>query len=57
MKQLRINNIYEELTRKLYNTRIQEFWSAVKQEIDAKKRLVSTVDVNLRISLLSNDTM
>ena len=51
-----VNNIYEELTRKLCNTRIQEFLSAAKQELAAKKGLASTVDVNLRTSLLSNHT-
>jgi len=32
-----INNVYEELTRKLCNTRIQEFVSATKQEFATKK--------------------
>ena len=51
-----VNSIYEELTRKLCNTRIQEVLSATKQELAAKKGLVSTVDVNLCTSLLSNHT-
>ena len=51
-----INNVFEELTRKLCNIRIQEFLSATKQELAAKKGLASTVDVNLRTRLLSNLT-
>ena len=51
-----VNNIYEELTRKLCNTKIQEVLSVTKQELAAKKGLASTVDVNLRTSLLSNHT-
>ena len=51
-----VDNIYEEFTRKLCNTRIQEFLSATKQELAMKKGMASTVDVNLRTSLLSNHT-
>ena len=51
-----VDNIYEEFTRKLCNTRIQEFLSATKQELAVKKGMASTVDVNLRTSLLSNHT-
>ena len=54
--EIAINNIYEELTRKLCNTRIQEFLSATKQKFATKKGMASTVDVNLRTSLLSNHT-
>ena len=54
--ELAMNNIYEELTRKLCNTRIQEFISATKQEFAAKKGLASTVDTNLRTTLLSDHT-
>ena len=54
--QIAVDNVYEEFTRKLCNTRIQEFLSATKQEFTAKKGMASTVDVNLRTSLLSNHT-
>ena len=49
-------NIYNELSRKLCNTRIQEFLSATKQDLAAKKGLASTVDTNLRTTLLANHT-
>ena len=49
-------NIYNELSRKLCNTRIQEFLSATKQDLAAKKGLASTVDTNLRVTLLANHT-
>jgi len=48
-----METIYEELARKLCNIRIQEFLSATKQDLAAKKGLASTVDVNLRTTLLS----
>ena len=51
-----VDNIYEEFTRKLCNKSIQEFLSAMKQELVMKKGMASTVDVNLRTSLLSNHT-
>ena len=54
--EIAINNIFEELTRKLCNTRIQKCLSATKQEFATKKGMASTVDVNLRTSLLSNHT-
>lgn len=53
---LAMNNVFEEFTRKLCNTRIQEFLSATKQEFAAKKGMASTVDVNLRTSLLTSHT-
>ena len=49
-------NIYNELSRKLCNTRIQEFLSATKQDLAAKKALATTVDTNLRTTLLANHT-
>ena len=52
----RIDDVFEELTRKLCNARIQEFLSAMKQEFVAKRGMASTVDVNLRTSLLSDHT-
>ena len=54
--ELAMNNIYEELTRKLCNARIQEFISATKQEFAAKKGLASTVGTNLRTTLLTDHT-
>ena len=51
-----LNNVFDVLTRKICNTRIQEFVSATKQEFSAKKGLASTVDVNLRTTLLAHHT-
>ena len=51
-----LNNVFDVLTRKICNTRIQEFVSATKQEFAAKKGLASTVDVNLRTTLLAHHT-
>lgn len=48
--ELAMNNIYEELTRKLCDARIQE------QEFAAKKGLASTVGTNLRTTLLTDHT-
>ena len=49
-------SVYDEMSRKLCNTRIQEFLSATKQDLAAKKGLASTVDVNLRTTLLTQHT-
>ena len=46
-----MTTIYDELTRKLCNTRVQEFLPATKQNLAAKKGLASTADVNLRTTL------
>ncbi|XP_065904795.1 uncharacterized protein [Dysidea avara] len=54
--QTAMDNVFDELTRKLCNTRIQEFLSATKQEFATKKGMASTVDVNLRTTLLSDHT-
>ena len=51
-----MTTVYDELTRKLCITRIQEFISATKQDLAAKKGFASTVDVNLRTILLTNHT-
>lgn len=51
-----ITSIYEEMSRKLCNTRIQEFVSATKQDLAAKKGLASTTDTNLRTTLLAHHT-
>ena len=51
-----MNTIYNELSRKLCNTRVQEFLSATKQDLAAKKELASTVETNLRTTLLAHHT-
>ena len=51
-----MTSIYEELSRKLCNTRIQEFISATNQDLVAKKGLTSTTDINLRTTLLAHHT-
>ncbi|XP_065907351.1 uncharacterized protein [Dysidea avara] len=49
-----IRNVFETFTRKICNTRIQEFLSATKQQLATKKGLASTVDINLRPTLLAH---
>ena len=51
-----MTTIHMELATKLCNIRIQEFLSAIKQDLAAKKGLASTVDVNLRTTLLTHHT-
>lgn len=51
-----IQNVYNTFTRKICNTRIQEFLSATKQQLATKKGLASTIDVNLRATLLAHHT-
>ena len=51
-----VKNVFSVFVRKLCNTRIQEFLSATKQELATKKGLASTVDVNLRTTLLTYHT-
>ena len=51
-----ISNVFNTFTRKLCNTRIQEFLSATKQHLATKKGLTSTVDVNLKAMLLAHHT-
>ena len=51
-----ISNVFNTFTRKLCNTRIQEFQSTTKQHLATKKGLASTVDVNLRTTLLAHHT-
>ena len=48
--------VYEGFTTKLCNTRIQEFVSATKQQLATKKGTASTVEVNLRTTLLTHHT-
>jgi len=54
--QVAMGAIYMELSRKLCNIRIQEFLSATKQDFAAKKGLASSVDINLRTTLLTQHT-
>ena len=51
-----LESVCEEFTRKLCNTRIQEFISSTKQQLATKKGLASTADVNLRSTLLTHHT-
>jgi len=51
-----VNNVFVELTRKVCNTRIQEFVSCTKQKMAASKGLATTVEQNLRASLLTQHT-
>ena len=51
-----VKSVFDVLLRKLCNTRIQEFISTTKQQFAAKKGLASTVDVNLRTTLLVHHT-
>ena len=51
-----ISNVFNTFIRKLCNNRIQEFLSATKQHVATKKGLASTVDVNLRTTLLAHHT-
>ena len=46
-------NIYEEMLRKLSNTRIQEFISSLKQKIASDKGQASVAGQNLRDKLLT----
>ena len=51
-----LESIFVEFTRKLCNTRIQEFISSTKQQLATKKGVASTVEVNLRNTLLTHHT-
>lgn len=51
-----LKSVCEDFTRKLCNTRIQEFISSTKQQLATKKGLASTVDMNLRSTLLTHHT-
>jgi len=51
-----LDNVFSIFTRKLCNTRIQEFISSTKQQMASKKGLASTVDSNLRPILLAQHT-
>ena len=51
-----LKSVYEEFTRKICNTRIQELVSSTKQQLATKKEAASTVEVNLRNTLLVHHT-
>ena len=51
-----LNDVFQEITRKLCNTRIQEFISYTKQKKDANKGLATSIEQNLRASLLTQHT-
>ena len=51
-----LDGVFQEMTRKLCNTRIQEFISWTKQKTAASKRLATAVEQNLRASLLTQHT-
>jgi len=51
-----IINVFRVFVGKVCNTRVQEFLSATKQELATKKGLASTIDVNLRTTLLAYHT-
>lgn len=51
-----LDNVLNTFARKICNTRIQEFMSATKQQLATKKGLASTVDANLRTTLLAHHT-
>jgi len=51
-----VKNVFDVYVRKVCNTRLQEFLSAMKQDLATKKGLASTVDLNLRTTLLTYHT-
>ena len=51
-----VMNVFSIFIRKVCNTRIQEFLSATKQELATKKGLASTIDLNLRTTLIAYHT-
>ena len=50
------DNVYQEMVRKLCNTRIQEFLSSQKQRMASEKGHASTTGQNLRDALLTHHT-
>ena len=48
-----VQNVYDEMLRKLCNTRIQEFLSSLTQIITSSKGKVATTGQNLRDQLLT----
>ena len=51
-----LRSVYKEFSRKLCNTRIQEFVSSTKQQLAIKKGVASTVEEKLRNTLLTHYT-
>ena len=51
-----IDRVYDDMVRKLCNTRIQEFLSSQKQNFAMQKGRASTIGQNLRDTLLSHHT-
>ena len=51
-----LDGVFQEMTSKLCNTRIQEFISWIKQEAAVSKGLATAVEQNLRASLLTQHT-
>ena len=51
-----LDGVFQEMTRKLCNTHIQEFISWTKQETAASKGLATAVEQNLHASLLTQHT-
>ena len=51
-----LESVFVEFTRKLCDTRIQEFISSTKQQLATKKGVASTVEVNLLNTLLTHHT-
>ena len=51
-----LDKVYHELTRKVCNTRIQEFISSTKQKMAANKGLATSIEQNLHASLLTQHT-
>ncbi len=51
-----VKNVFDEMLRKLCNTRIQEFLSSLKQKMASNNGHASTSDQNLRDKLLAQHT-
>ena len=51
-----MKNVFDEMVRKLSNTRIQEFLSSQKQKLASSKGHASTTGQNLRDALLTQHT-
>ena len=56
LDQLAIDNVYQDMVRKLCNIRVQEFLSAQQQKLASEKGHASMKGQNLRDTLLSQHT-
>ena len=56
VEKVALDSVYDEMLRKLCNTRIQEFLSTLKQKITSSKGQASTAGQNLRDHLLTQHT-